>query len=125
MKLTLRKKLLEKVENTTETPMLILSVVYVVVALLPDIAVLSPDDLEFLDGLLWIVWGIFATELLVKIFVSPKPLQYMMQNWPDVLIVAMPFLRPLRFLRILLVLPKAWRQTKSVFCAKKLSALSV
>ncbi|HGP6803170.1 TPA: potassium channel protein, partial [Vibrio cholerae O1] len=48
MKLTLRKKLLEKVENTTETPMLILSVVYVVVALLPDIAVLSPDDLEFL-----------------------------------------------------------------------------
>lgn len=38
--------------------MLILSVVYVVVALLPDIAVLSPDDLEFLDGLLWIVWGI-------------------------------------------------------------------
>lgn len=57
MKLPLRKKLLEKVENTTETPMLILSVVYVIAALLPDIAVLSPDDLEFLDGLLWIVWA--------------------------------------------------------------------
>ncbi|EJL6421956.1 potassium channel family protein [Vibrio cholerae] len=125
MKLTLRKKLLEKVENTTETPMLILSVVYVVVALLPDIAVLSPDDLEFLDGLLWIVWGIFATELLVKIFVSPKPLQYMMQNWPDVLIVAMPFLRPLRFLRILLVLPKAWRQTKSVLRQKTFSFIGL
>lgn len=105
--------------------MLILSVVYVVVALLPDIAVLSPDDLEFLDGLLWIVWGIFATELLVKIFVSPKPLQYMMQNWPDVLIVAMPFLRPLRFLRILLVLPKAWRQTKSVLRQKTFSFIGL
>ncbi|WP_217530524.1 ion channel [Vibrio cholerae] len=125
MKLTLRKKLLEKVENTTETPMLILSVVYVIAALLPDIAVLSHDDLEFLDGLLWIVWGIFATELLVKIFVSPKPLQYMMQNWPDVLIVAMPFLRPLRFLRILLVLPKAWKQTKSVLRQKTFSFIGL
>ncbi|GHW67714.1 potassium channel protein, putative [Vibrio cholerae] len=125
MKLPLRKKLLEKVENTTETPMLILSVVYVIAALLPDIAVLSPDDLEFLDGLLWIVWGIFATELLVKIFVSPKPLQYMMQNWPDVLIVAMPFLRPLRFLRILLVLPKAWKQTKSVLRQKTFSFIGL
>ncbi|EEX64378.1 potassium channel protein [Vibrio metoecus] len=125
MKLAIRKKLLEKVENTTETPMLILSVVYVVVALLPDIAVLAPDDLEFLDGLLWIVWGIFATELLVKITVSPKPLQYMVQNWPDVLIVAMPFLRPLRFLRILLVLPKAWKQTKSVLRQKTFSFIGL
>lgn len=99
--------------------MLILSVVYVVVALLPDIAVLSPDDLEFLDGLLWIVWGIFATELLVKIFVSPKPLQYMMQNWPDVLIVAMPFLRPLRFLRICWCCPKRGDKPNR-FCAKNL-----
>ncbi|TXY26565.1 potassium channel protein [Vibrio mimicus] len=125
MKQAIRKKLLEKVENTTETPMLILSVIYVVVALLPDIAVLSPEDLEFLDGLLWIVWGIFATELLVKIFVSPKPLQYMVQNWPDVLIVAMPFLRPLRFLRILLVLPKAWRQTRSVLRQKTFSFIGL
>ncbi|EMB50561.1 potassium voltage-gated channel subfamily protein [Vibrio mimicus] len=125
MKQGIRKKLLEKVENTTETPMLVLSVIYVVVALLPDIAVLSPEDLEFLDGLLWIVWGIFATELLVKIFVSPKPLQYMVQNWPDVLIVAMPFLRPLRFLRILLVLPKAWRQTRSVLRQKTFSFIGL
>ncbi|EEZ00005.1 potassium voltage-gated channel subfamily KQT [Vibrio sp. RC586] len=125
MKQAIRKKLLEKVENTTETPMLVLSVIYVVVALLPDIAVLSPEDLEFLDGLLWIVWGVFATELLVKIFVSPKPLQYMIQNWPDVLIVAMPFLRPLRFLRILLVLPKAWRQTRSVLRQKTFSFIGL
>lgn len=125
MKQAIRKKLLEKVENTTETPMLVLSVIYVVVALLPDIAVLAQEDLEFLDGLLWIVWGIFATELLVKIFVSPKPLQYMVQNWPDVLIVAMPFLRPLRFLRILLVLPKAWRQTRSVLRQKTFSFIGL
>ncbi len=123
MKLTLRKKLLEKVENTTETPMLILSVVYVVVALLPDIAVLSPDDLEFLDGLLWIVWGIFATELLVKIFVSPKPLQYMMQIGRTYLSCDAVSASP-AFPTYLLVLPKAWRQTKSVL-RQKPSALSV
>ncbi|MGL5430594.1 MAG: potassium channel family protein [Vibrio sp.] len=125
MKLAIRKKLLAKVETTTETPMLILSVLYVVVALLPDIADLTSDDLEFLDGLLWIIWGIFATELLVKIFISPKPWQYMLQNWPDVLIVAMPFLRPLRFLRILLVLPKAWKQTKSVLRQKTFSFIGL
>ncbi len=124
MKLTLRKKLLEKVENTTETPMLILSVVYVVVALLPDIAVLSPDDLEFLDGLLWIVWGIFATELLVKIFVSPKPLQYMMQNWPDVLIVRCRFCVPCVSYVFCWCCPKRGDKPNR-FCAKKPSALSV
>lgn len=125
MKLKTRLQLLSAIEHKTEIPMLLLSVVYVIVALLPDIAPLQLEELDFLEHLLWIIWALFATELLIKVLLSPNPIRYMIKNWPDVLIVAMPFLRPLRFLRILLILPRAWRQTKAVLRQKTLSFIGL
>lgn len=52
-----------------------------------------------------LIVGAFVAELVVKLAVARNRLAYLKENWPDVLIVAVPFLRPLRILRVLRVLP--------------------
>lgn len=120
-----RAKLLAAFESKTEVPMLILSLIYVLLALIPDVAQLDQEEHHFINQLIWLVWGIFATELAIKILLSQQRGRYLMQNWPDVLIVAMPFLRPLRFIRILFILPRTWRQTKAVLRQKTLSFIGL
>jgi voltage-gated potassium channel len=65
----------ERIERFTEVPMLVLAIAYV---------------------------PAFAVELLVKVAVADRGLSYLRSHWPEVLIVVLPFLRPLR---VLLVLP--------------------
>ena len=48
------------------------------------------------------IWALFAADLAVKIAVAPKRLAYVRGHWLDVLIVAIPFARPLRLVRIVL-----------------------
>ena len=48
------------------------------------------------------IWALFAADLVVKIAVAPKRLAYLRGHWLDVLIVAIPFARPLRIVRIVL-----------------------
>ncbi|MCG3732369.1 potassium channel family protein [Vibrio cincinnatiensis] len=120
-----RTQLLIAFEHKTEVPMLILSLIYVLLALVPDLAKLDDQERYFINQLIWLVWGIFATELGIKILLSTQRWRYLIQHWQDVLIVAMPFLRPLRFLRILFILPKTWRQTKAVLRQKTLSFIGL
>ena len=47
----------------------------------------------------WIIWGVFAAELAIRIYLTPRRLRYLRQHWFDVLIVVLPFLRPLRIVR--------------------------
>ncbi|MGC9422397.1 potassium channel family protein [Vibrio sp.] len=120
-----RSQLLNAFEHKTEVPMLILSLIYVLLALVPDLAQLDEQERHFINQLIWLVWGIFATELGIKVLLSTHRWSYLIQHWQDVLIVAMPFLRPLRFLRILFILPKTWRQTKAVLRQKTFSFIGL
>lgn len=47
----------------------------------------------------------FAAELAVKLVVADRKIAFLRTHWLDVLIVVLPFLRPLRFLRFARVLP--------------------
>ena len=47
------------------------------------------------------IWVIFATVLTLKAFLAPHSLEYLRQHWLEVLIVVVPFFRPLHILRIL------------------------
>ena len=47
----------------------------------------------------WTIWAIFALELGVKTYRAPARAAYLRRHWFDVLIVVLPFLRPLRIVR--------------------------
>lgn len=120
-----RAELFRRVERLTETPMLVLAVVFVALVFLPEVVELSERAHEAIEGLLWLVWGLFAIELGVKTYLAPDRRRFLITHWPDVLTVAFPFLRPLRLLRVFIVLARAWRQTRSVLRQRTLSLVGV
>jgi len=49
---------------------------------------------------IWIIWLAFLIEFVIKIAVAESRFEYVKRNWLDVIILIVPFLRPLRVWRI-------------------------
>ncbi len=96
--LTNREDRLKRVERITETPMTLLAVFTIPLLLGPY---LWGDEPHL--GWDFAVWSVFATELLVRVFLAPDRRSYLRSHWIDVLLVVVPFFRPLRLLRIAVV----------------------
>jgi voltage-gated potassium channel len=47
----------------------------------------------------WLIWAVFATDLAIRTYLAPRRARYLLAHWFDVLIVVLPFLRPLRIMR--------------------------
>lgn len=54
-----------------------------------------------LDGVQWISWIAFATDLLFGLYKSDNKVKFLKKHPLEVLAVALPFLRPLRLLRFI------------------------
>lgn len=52
----------------------------------------------------WAVWVIFAIDLVVRLRLAERRWTFLRNNWPDVAILALPMLRPLRALRAVVAL---------------------
>lgn len=102
---------MERIERFTEVPMLVLAIVYIpvfIVEYLPDVPPEIRRGSDFLQGA---IIAIFAVELLVKVVVADQKLWYLRSRWLEVLIVVLPFLRPLR---VLVILPVFMRVVKGM-----------
>lgn len=93
-----RERRLKRLERTTETPMTLLAVFTIPVLLGPY---LWQDEVHL--GWDIVVWGVFATELLSRVILASDKRAYLKSHWVDVLLVAVPFFRPLRLLRVAVV----------------------
>lgn len=47
----------------------------------------------------WFIWAAFAFEYLVRLVLTDRRWRFFRREWPDLLIVALPLLRPLRIVR--------------------------
>ena len=95
-----REAMLARIERVTELPLLILAFVMIPLLIGPYLWDLSDgEDATFiaLDAFIWVV---FAIDLGIKTAVAPHRLNYLRKHWLDVIIVAIPFFRPLRILRL-------------------------
>lgn len=98
-------KLVARIERVTEVPMLVLALIYLsvfVAEYLPNVPPGIRQDAALAQN---VVVAIFAVELALKVAVADGRLAYLRSRWLDVVIVAVPFLRPLRFLHVLRFLP--------------------
>lgn len=96
-----------RIERFTEVPMLVLAIVYIpvfIVDYMPDVSASVRREADIVQ---WVVVAAFAAELLVKIAVADQRLRYLRARWPEILIVALPFLRPLRPLMVVPLLARA------------------
>jgi voltage-gated potassium channel len=92
----------EQYERRSEVPLLLLAVAFLVAYVWP---VLDPkldrDVRTFLDAVSWTVWAAFAIDFALRIGLADQRGSYILRHWYDVLLVAIPLLRPMRLLRLL------------------------
>jgi voltage-gated potassium channel len=92
---------LRKFERLVDIPMMVLSVLFLVVLVLPVLdTYLSHgwrDVIAVADIAIWIV---FAAEYLIRLVLAPYKLRFIWKNPLDLIIVAVPVLRPLRLARL-------------------------
>ena len=94
-----RAQLLERFEEATEWPLLFLALLMIPLLGVPLALDIDSDTDLALEGVSYIIWAIFAAELSIRTFLSEKRIRYLIRHWFDVLIVVVPFLRPLRIAR--------------------------
>ena len=100
--------LLDRWEQRTNLPMLILAAAMLPLLVVPLVTPLE-DSIEslFVYGE-WAIWAVFAIDLLGRLWLAENRLSFLRHNWIDVLIVIVPYIRPLRLLRVVPVLAKLW-----------------
>lgn len=59
---------------------------------------------NWLEATMWATWGIFAVDYAVNLHLAPNRRQWFVRNLHELLIVALPFFRPLRLLRLVTLL---------------------
>ena len=103
-----REALLLRIERITEAPLLVLSFVMIPLLVGPFLWDLSPPEETLFLTLDSFIWALFAVDLVVKTAVAPYRLAYLRRHWLEVLVVVVPFFRPLRILRIFIFGSRAW-----------------
>jgi voltage-gated potassium channel len=94
-----RAELLQRFEQITELPLTILALAIIPLLGIPLAVDLSASTETAFLVADWMIWGIFAVELGIRTYLAERRLNYLARHWYDVLIVVLPFLRPLRVLR--------------------------
>jgi voltage-gated potassium channel len=90
---------LERFERATELPLLVLALAMVPLLVVPLLVDL-PDPLEAsFVALEWAIWAVFLLEYVLRLALTPQRGGFVIRNWPDLLIVVVPLLRPLRLVR--------------------------
>jgi voltage-gated potassium channel len=62
---------------------------------------MNPTARTFLEAVSWTVWGAFAIDFTIRIWLADRRGSYILHHWYDVLLVVIPLLRPIRLLRLL------------------------
>ncbi len=103
-----REALLHRIERLTELPLLVLAFAMIPLLVGPFLWSLSPAEEAIFLALDTFIWAVFAIDLGVKVVVAPQRLAYLRRHWLEVLIVVVPFFRPLRLVRIFIFGSRAW-----------------
>jgi voltage-gated potassium channel len=79
--------------------MLVLSLAIIPLLVIPLVADLSPRSDTTFFALDWLLWAAFALEYGIRLYLAPAKGRFMRSNVIDLVVVVVPFLRPLRIMR--------------------------
>lgn len=89
-------------ERRTEIPLILLALAFLIAYAWPILDTSLDGDLRgFLWVVSWTVWAAFALDFAVRLALTDGRARYALRHWYDVLLIALPMLRPLRLLRLL------------------------
>ncbi len=89
----------KRFENAVELPLLVLALAMVPLLALPLVIDLPSGVETTFVALDWFIWAAFAFEYVVRLVLVERRWRFIRRQWPDLLIIVLPFLRPLRVVR--------------------------
>ena len=90
----------DRFSAAVDGPLTVLAVLWVPVLVVPLVIKVSPATSDALDSVDYAVWAVFAIEYVVKLYLSPSRWSFFAHHLVDLLVIAVPVLRPLRALRL-------------------------
>lgn len=81
---------------------MIAAVVFLAAYAVPILAPQLPRWIRvWCEVLTWLTWAVFVVDLVVRVRLAPHRRSYLIKHWYDLLIIALPLLRPLRLLQLI------------------------
>jgi voltage-gated potassium channel len=92
-------------QNRAEWPLAVLALVYLAAYTVQVLARgLDHTWRSSVNDVLWSVWALFAVEFLARVYLARRHGRYLWRHSADVAMIALPMLRPLRILRVLMLM---------------------
>src|SRR5580700_9581438 len=107
----------DRFAEAVDTPMLVITILWLPVLIVPLMTPVHGAMAESLAVIDYTVWALFALEYLVKITLAPDRGHFFKTHVLDLIVIAVPFFRPLRILRLLrvgVVFAEVIRRSRSI-----------
>jgi voltage-gated potassium channel len=110
-----RAALAERWERITEWPLIVAALIFLAVYAIPIVDPTLPRTVGIVCYWLgWMTWLVFVMDYLIRLFLAEDRRHYLVRHWIDLLIVALPLLRPLRLLRLVPLISVLNRRASSL-----------
>jgi voltage-gated potassium channel len=92
-------------QRWSDWPLTALAVLFLVLYTVQVLYVSAPEETQTrIEIAVWVIWALFATDYLVRFSLARVKLRFVRRNPFDLLMVALPILRPLRVLMVITLL---------------------
>jgi voltage-gated potassium channel len=89
----------DRYARVTDGPLVILALAMIPLLLIPLVMDLPSSWESALVAADYLIWALFTADHLARLYLSPRRMRFVRTHIPDLVIVVVPFLRPLRLLR--------------------------
>ena len=93
----------ERWQKLTEWPLLAAAGVFLAAYSVQVIGNVSDRHAAVLNEVIWFTWGLFIIDYVAQLILTPQRTRWFFRNLHEVVILALPALRPLRLLRLVTV----------------------
>ena len=94
----------QRYRDLADWPLTLTALIFLAVYASQVIGRIEGSAAFWLEAVMWATWGIFAVDYLANLWLAPDRGSWFVRNLHELLIVALPFFRPLRLLRLVTLL---------------------
>ncbi|GAA1783425.1 potassium channel family protein [Pseudarthrobacter sulfonivorans] len=88
----------------SEWPLVVAALLFVVAYSIQVIGNISDRNAGAIEAVVWVTWALFAVDYLANLTLAPQRGKWFVRNLHELVILALPVLRPLRLLRLVTLL---------------------
>lgn len=98
-----RRLPLERWQAHTEWPLAIVAVIFLAAYSIRVLAQPQGTNETALQIIIWTTWTVFVIDYMARLYLAPNRAHWFVRHLPDLAVVALPLLRPLRLLRLVVL----------------------